>query len=858
MLALLLVLPSITLAQDRPVLQDLQPLTDQVILLHLSEGHVEHFGLGEGDNDDALNKTTITTSRIVQPSQYTLTSPDEPNYAAGIEPLRVGRKSKASDFTRLWPGLPTVMDHWLYLGLPEPLVPGHTYTLTYQFSGARRSPQNGDTTFVYQPAQTRTEAIHVNQVGYVPTAGMKYAYVSHWMGDAGPLDLNAYANTPCHVVDDATGEAVFSSTLQLRKDLETGGPDTGQNNEGPYANYFGADVWECDFSAFQTPGTYRIYVERVGASFPFRIDADVYRIAFYTTMRGLFHQRSGIAYGPPHTDYTRERDFHPDDGDRAILSTWRYMDGGNAFTELPQNATGEARTFWGGWHDAGDWDRHRGHLEVGSDLLTMFEFAPDHFTDGELNIPESGNGIPDVLDEVMWGVDFMRRMQRADGGVHGGLETIRHPENGVSSVTDTDTWYAYAVDPEASLRYAAVAGHLAYVLRMIDQPDLGEMYATSAVAAYDWALANTASNEQSRLRDDRHYASASLFKLTGEDRFQTQFKADNMISTPSRGLWEFQSHDQEYGSWLYATTDQPNIDTALKNRIRNASINWARTNNIDTAQRRSGRTGAQWYEPSWFGGATTPKSLPLIAAHYLTGEQQYLDWQYTTADYFLGGNGLNMTWVTGLGQRSPYEMLHVDSWYYHYPEGRGPIPGLVPYGPHRWEPSRGEGNGPWHDQWVLRNHIYPAADTWPVHELWFENRYAPNTNEYTVNQTIGKSAAAYGYLTSDQPGPPTGVHTTVETPAPSFRLEAAYPNPFQARTTLTFAIDTPSTVTLEVFDVLGRRVRTLTNAGYDMGVHRMAWDGTDDAGQPTSPGVYLYRIQAGLYTATRSLIRLPR
>jgi len=158
---------------------------------------------------------------------------------------------------------------------------------------------------------------------------------------------------------------------------------------------------------------------------------------------------------------------------------------------------------------------------------------------------------------------------------------------------------------------------------------------------------------------------------------------------------------------------------------------------------------------------------------------------------------------------------------------------------------------------VLRNHIYPAAETWPVHELWFENRYNPPVNEYTVNQTIGKAAAAYGYLTSDQPGPPTGVGTLDAIPPSSFRLEAAYPNPFVDRPTLAFALEVASPVTLDVFDVLGRRVRTLVDGATDAGTHRTTWDGADDAGHALPPGVYLYRIQAGPHAATRSIVRLP-
>jgi hypothetical protein len=59
--------------------------------------------------------------------------------------------------------------------------------------------------------------------------------------------------------------------------------------------------------------------------------------------------------------------------------------------------------------------------------LLAYELAPQKFRDGELNIPESGNGIPDIVDEAKWGVDFYKRIQRPDGGVSVGFFEESHP-----------------------------------------------------------------------------------------------------------------------------------------------------------------------------------------------------------------------------------------------------------------------------------------------------------------------------------------------------------------------------------------------------------------------------------------------
>jgi hypothetical protein len=149
----------------------------------------------------------------------------------------------------------------------------------------------------------------------------------------------------------------------------------------------------------------------------------------------------------------------------------------------------------------------------------------------------------------------------------------------------------------------------------------------------------------------------------------------------------------------------------------------------------------------WWGSATTPKNLPLLVAHYLSRDPAYLASQYTTSDYLLGGNPLNMVWVTGLGERSPSEVMHWDSWY-----RPAPVPGIVPMGPYRYVPEPAK--GPWEPGYAQQVACYPDTELWPPHELWFENRLTPATNEFTVGN-IAEAAAAYGYLCADATAPPS-------------------------------------------------------------------------------------------------------
>jgi len=307
---------------------EITPVTNKILLLHFNDGYVDHHELGQTSNNDVTYNNPLDVNRAANRSTYIITSENDEYYKTGRNPVNVGRKSKGSDFTRKWTELRDyVSDHWVYLELPEPMQRGVEYSIRTGILA-----ENGKAfTLVYDEYQLRSETVHVNQVGFVPNARRKYAYLSQWMGSMGRLSLDDFNDTPFHVYDINNEKTVYTGKIALRKDYETGGPDTGQS-ETPNQNYTGADVWECDFSGFKESGEYKIVVEGIGSSFPFKIDKDVYREAFITTCRGLFHHRCGTALEQPYTSWTKGRCHHPADQDSVIISDWRFMDGGNAFS----------------------------------------------------------------------------------------------------------------------------------------------------------------------------------------------------------------------------------------------------------------------------------------------------------------------------------------------------------------------------------------------------------------------------------------------------------------------------------------------------------------------------------------------
>lgn len=784
-----------TLGPDNPgadsPLEHWEALTDRIILLQYNEGYVQHHQLGEKGQKDLLFRQALDVNKASEPNTFRIYSATDANYQTGEPPVAVARKSKGRAFSSIWPDYPFAQEHYIYLRLPYALRRGETYTVNLGGTATNQSA----VTLTFDEFMERSEAVHVNQIGFVPEARLKFGYVYHWLGDGGGLSLDDYEDKAFHLVKTASSDIVFSGQLQKRYDLETS-PDEAYNATESATGYYGTDVWECDFSSFNREGEYRLVIEGIGSSFPFKIDPDIYREPFRTTARGLFHHRSGIERTAAHTDWSKPIDHRPGvNGFKATYSNWRFMDGRNAFEQLPANSTGiEMPEAWGGWMDAGDFDRQNRHMVISNMLLLIYELVPDHFSDGELNIPESGNGIPDIVDEAIWGIDLFRRMKGPTGGICGGIEATAHPAAGEASWTDELDWYVYAEEPLGSFRYAATAAQLAYLLDREGLNDQGIDWLAEARQAYDWAQQNLRAGDESLCRDQRAYAAACLYKYTGEEVFHAQFKADLVIGSPTDKL-RTGDYDQEYAVWTYLTTSQPTVDIELKALLKTAARNWADYYNLNPAAARACRMGFDFWLPTVVGlGATTPMVLPAIMAYELTDDPVYLDYIRTTCDYYLGGNPLNMTWVTGLGDRSPQEVLNIDSWF----DGIAPvIPGIVPYG--MQTPAFDDGaEGVWQSGF-LKTSCYPTDAThWPIHELYFESRYTPITNEYTVAQNIGPAAAAYGYLTAKQA---ITANASPQAVALDFTL---FPNP--GRSALQVSTSGQSLRRVVVFDVIGRVV----------------------------------------------------
>jgi endoglucanase len=504
-------------------------------------------------------------------------------------------------------------------------------------------------------------------------------------------------------------------------------------------------------------------VEGVGTSFPFPITADAWRDAFVVAARGFYHHRRSIALGPPYTDYVRPRGLHPDDV-TIHLSTTGLMDTGNGLNRAARNNFDElvagkidrlaGPEAWGGLMDAGDWDSRAQHLIVTRYLLEAVELHPDFFRSVDLGIPESGNHLPDAVDEALFNLDHYRRMQLPDGGVRGGVESAEHPRLGEASWQESQDVLAYAPDVWSSYLYAGAAARAAVVLDLLGTGGAG-VYRESAEKAMRWAEGRPG-EERTRypqIRDARALAGAELFRATGDEAWHRVFLEASDSGRAALGKMDAGTPvargggEQRDAAFVYLLAEDDAIDPRVRQSARQGLIADA-----DRLVEGSSRTAFRWARLAGDGGGWpsfgVQDSVALARAHELTGDARYLEALILTSQMTAGANPLNTTYTTGVGSRFPRRPLHIDS----NVTGQPPPPGITVAGPtehiEEWDETFAR---------VVRPYLRPEERDWPRLETLWTAFWYPPMNEYTVQTPMAHTAYIWGYLAARPatPGPPS-------------------------------------------------------------------------------------------------------
>jgi len=752
----------------------IQPLTDKILVLHFDEGHIDYFGIHQDRyNGNKIYYDKLNVSKAMDLANYSITSPDDENYLQPQAPIHIGRKSKGVDFNNLYdPGEPKViLHHWIYIELPFAMKRGKTYIVRLNDLASNVN----DHALTYDEKSLRSPAVHVNQIGFVPDAP-KYAYISHFMGSFnssihqnGGLNLNDYATTRFHIVRTSDDSAMFSGPIAKQRDKND--RDFNRTTEDfTDKNMTRADVWQCDFSDFRIPGEYRVVVERLGCSYPFEIGEDVYREPYYYTSRALFTQRQGIIQEiEPGLNYPR--DYHPDDG--AVMKYFPNLSGEGEFD--PATAAGDVHGISGWYHDAGDWDGYPTHYRVSMTLLALYDLKPENFGDGDVSprykladsapwINEGENGIPDILDEAMWLIKFYRLVKDSliaqgytDGGVPGYVGVDAGADGGKPSWEDRRILALKGGDSVMmAYRYAACAAYLAICLDKFQggtHPD-SPTWIAEAKNSYDWAHRQNqdANAEVNRARME---AAAALYRYTGATNYQDDFRnCKNKDGEWKSPLW-FNIQPWHYAATIFGRIpdNHPGLDLNLKWQCIVDLVNKATSETVATANERGFRYGMDRDILFMLGTFSTPRIYLAAVAYEFTKDRKFLDACYTTCDYCLGGNQMDLVKISGLGENPERQPFHPDSWYlidYNSRVYTNPIfPGYVIYEMHRTGDWMNGPNWNWvGDEDFSRSTAFPAISAFPDAEARFPNRNSIAGSEFTIHQTQIMAIFAYGYLCS--------------------------------------------------------------------------------------------------------------
>jgi endoglucanase len=415
-----------------------------------------------------------------------------------------------------------------------------------------------------------------------------------------------------------------------------------------------------DFSQIKQAGNYFL---RAGSieSYPFAIASSVYQEPIVKLLRSYYLQRCGVAI---------------DDRVTRIRHAPCHLRDGALAHQDPTNQSGKAIPSTGGWHDAGDYGKYVATTAVTTGrLLSLYENNPKAFLDRQLTIPESGNGIPDLLDEMRVGLDWMLSMQRSDGAIYRKLSGKKWQPI-VSPDEDNQPRFIYGISTPETAKFAAAMAIAARVYAAL-QPQQSTLYLKAARRAWDYLqtqstmkvdwvdgddsgsgkyLESAIDNEPSLKidTDDRLWAAAELFITTKEQKYDLYF----LKYLPNFDYTLFEWKDPSaLGIANYLSESQTPQSSQIKAKLAQQILNRA-----DALVKKVSTSGYHLANQRFIWGSnkmTATEGLTLILAYRLTDGTAYRQAAIDQIDYLLGRNPFNQTFVTGIGTHPVRHVNHI-------------------------------------------------------------------------------------------------------------------------------------------------------------------------------------------------------
>jgi len=541
----------------------------------------------------------------------------------------------------------------------------------------------------------QSQFIHVDQFGYYNDAPKVAVLSNPQTGYNSALSYTAPANL--EVIDNNTMQVVFTASPTVW-------------NGGSTHSQSGDSGWWFDFSSVTQSGEY--YVNdpvNNEQSAVFVINDNPYLEVLKASVKMFYYNRCNM----PKTAPSADANWVDGDNFNNALQDYncRYIyDSSNATLE---------KDLSGGWFDAGDYNKYIPFVyNVAHNLLSAYEMNPNLFTDN-WNIPESGNGLPDLLDELKWELDWMMKMANPDGSVHIKMGSQNHSENASSPPSaNVDQRFYGPTCTAASVTLASNFAHAAVVFnKIIGYENYTNSLQTTSIAAYNYALnafnngtlqfdcddGSIVSGDADLNADEQLesliVAAVYLFELTGDIAY-SNFVVNNApsIEPLSNGFWGPYKVSIQDALLRYGTL--PNADAAFASTVTN-SLAAAVSNNWDGFFGMNDWSLYRDHIPDWsyHWGSNKPKAgygcLNQTIAQYGIGNDA-INQQQKAEEVLHSFHGLNPLGVVylsnmyGFGaERSCNEIYHL--WFQDgtdYDNAQtslyGPAPGYVPGGPNSY------------------------------------------------------------------------------------------------------------------------------------------------------------------------------
>ncbi len=438
-----------------------------------------------------------------------------------------------------------------------------------------------------------------------------------------------------------------------------------------------------DFSRLKGKGDYFLRVEGVGDSYPFQISPDVYSDAFYLCMRAYYGQRCGIKVdmGPRFPEchheacHLEDAQFDPSSGIKGKVQAVK------------------------GWHDAGDYGKYAVNSGIATGtLLWAYEWYQDKVKGVRLDLPETGNGVPDMINEIKWNLDWMLAMQDSDGGVWHKLTDHRFcgfilPEQDSGSRFIIGTGKEPYKGTAATADFSAVMAIAARVYKPF-LPAYADSCLRASAKAWQWASAHpnsffaqnppgvsTGAYGDTECGDELLWASAELFRTTGEEEYNKFFLKNYKLYPVSDNRPPDWAHVEDLGLWTYYFSGRKNAQPDALDEIK--------TQTLEAAKVVSQRTSSNGYHNSlatanyiWGSNAVAGNyGMLLLMANAMSPESDFQKAALENLHYLFGRNTFGLCFVTRLGSHSVRNPHHRPSAAIKIPQA---WPGLLAGGPNQY------------------------------------------------------------------------------------------------------------------------------------------------------------------------------